>query len=72
MRIALVAIWEYKLLSLSYRDVDFLGHNSHDSFLAECISLPGDDALIFLLINFEKKIPSSFVFLGGEEGVVVV
>ena len=58
-------------LSLSYRDVDFLGHNSHDSFLAECIS-NGDDALIFLLINFEKKIPSPFVFLGGEEGVVVV
>ena len=27
----------------------------------------GDDALIFLLINFEKKIPSPFVFLGGEE-----
>ena len=60
------------LLSLlSNRDVDFLGHNSHDSFLAECIS-NGDDALIFLLINFEKKIPSPFVFLGGEEGVVVV
>ena len=31
----------------------------------------GDDALNFLLINFEKKIPSPFVFLGGKEGVVV-